>query len=271
MCLPAWVGSVGNGGSTHVERDSVRKGEIATMPFIQTVMPQYRDADADGLIGIRGCTRYFQDAHTWFMHNYDKGNDVLIEEYGAAWVCTRYHVKLYHRIDFTDRITWTTWMEPYRQPVLANINVIIEQHGRTAAVGKIENCLIDLNRQRPLRFTAVDFPEGVPEEIPNDIPRFIRLQRTAEGMEERYEKTVRYSDLDKSRHMNNLRFVEMFEDAFDSRFWEALSPTEMEISFCAQCREGERLSVRAQCEDDRVRMAALHEDGTVASVIQFLG
>lgn len=239
------------------------------MPFIQTVMPQYRDADGDGLIGIRGCTRYFQDALTWFMHNLNKGNDALIEEYGAAWVCTRYHVKLYQKIDFTETIRLTTWMEPYRQPVLANINVTIEQHDAIAAVSKIENCLIDLNRQRPVKFTAVDFPEGVPEAIPNDIPTFIRLPKTAEGMGERYQKNVRVSDLDKSRHMNNLRFVEMFEDAFDSHFWEVMSPTEMEISFCSQCREGERLSVIAHTEENRVRMAALHEDGTIASVILF--
>lgn len=239
------------------------------MPFIQTVMPQYRDADADGLIGIRGCTRYFQDAHTWFMHNLNKGNDVLIEEYGAAWVCTRYHVKLFHKIDYTGPITWTCWMEPYRQPVFSNINVTIEQHGLLAAVSKIENCLIDLNRQRPIKFTAVDFPEGVPEEIPNDIPKLIHLQRSAEGMEERYQRIVRYSDLDKSRHMNNLRLVEMFEDAFDSRFGEEMAPTEMEISFCSQCREGKRLSVQASVEDNCVRMAALHADGTITSVILF--
>lgn len=239
------------------------------MAFIQTVMPQYRDADADGLIGIRGCTRYFQDALTWFLHNFNKGNDVLIEEYHAAWACTKYHVKQYHKMDFTDCIKWTAWMEPYRRPVLANINIIVEQHGTICAVSKIENCLIDLDRQRPMKFTAIDFPEDVPEALPNDIPGFIRLQKTAEGMGERYERTVRYSDLDKSRHMNNLRFVEMFEDAFDSQFWKTLSPTEMEISFCSQCREGERLSVRAAAEESLVKMAALHEDGTLASVILF--
>ena len=59
------------------------------MPFAQTVMPQYRDADHDGLIGLKGCMRYFQDAHTWYMHSMNKGNDVLPEQYGAAWIYTR--------------------------------------------------------------------------------------------------------------------------------------------------------------------------------------
>ena len=240
------------------------------MPFIQTVMPQYRDADADGLIGIRGCTRYLQDAHTWYMHEYDKGNDVLIDRYNAAWVYTRYHVKLNRKIDFTGPIRWRVWLEPYRQPVLANVDLEIEQHGAIAALGRLEKCLVSLERQRPIKVSAVDFPEDIPEGIENHIPGFLRLPRSAGGMEERYKKTVRYTDLDKSRHMNNLRFVEMFEDAFDSVFWKKLSPTTLEISFFSQCREGETLSVRASEEPDRVRLAAQHEDGTVASAAVFI-
>ena len=34
------------------------------MPYTQTIQPQFRDADEDGLIGLRGCIRYFQDIHT---------------------------------------------------------------------------------------------------------------------------------------------------------------------------------------------------------------
>ena len=44
------------------------------MAFTQKFMPQYRDADETGLIGIRGFMRYCQDIHTWFMHEYNKGN-----------------------------------------------------------------------------------------------------------------------------------------------------------------------------------------------------
>ena len=56
------------------------------MLFQLQVNPQFRDADHDGLIGLRGCMRYFQDAHTYFMHAIEKGNDVIPEKYGAAWI-----------------------------------------------------------------------------------------------------------------------------------------------------------------------------------------
>ena len=136
------------------------------MPFEQTFQPQYRDADPDGLIGLRGAMHYFQDIHTWFMHSIHKGNDELPEQYGCGWVYTRYLVTLSRKIDYTGPISLQTWMEPYRQPVLVNVNMLLYQHGEIAAMGKIENCVFSLERQRPQRLSAIEFPDDFPEEIP---------------------------------------------------------------------------------------------------------
>lgn len=239
------------------------------MPFVQTFQPQYRDADPDGLIGLKGAMHYFQDIHTWFMHSIHKGNDELPEKYGSAWVYTRYLVTLTQKIDYTDSITLDAWMEPYRQPVLVNVNMILRQHGHVAAMGKIENCIFSLERQRPQRLSAIEFPEGIPEEIPNSIPEFIRLEKTAEGMTEKYTRTVRCSDLDKSNHMTNLRYIDMFQDAYDKAFWNQFSAKQMEICFLSQCREGEALSVRSREAGSTVYMAAVHADESIAAVCLF--
>ena len=240
------------------------------MPYTQTIQPQFRDADEDGLIGLRGCLRWFQDIHTWYMHDIDKGNDVLPERYGAAWVYTRYRLRVFHKLDYKAPATLTTWMEPYRQPVLVKQNLRIHQHDTLAAQGKLESVVFNLVRQRPLKLTAIDFPEGMPEVIDSDIPDFLPLEKTAEGMEERYRRTVRVSDLDKSRHMTNLRYIEMFQDACDSDFWQAFGADEVEINFLSQCREGETLSVRSHIDGNRLNMAALHEDGKLAAIASFI-
>ncbi len=239
------------------------------MPFEQTVHPQFRDAEADGLIGLKGAMHYFQDIHTWFMHSIHKGNDEIPEKYGSAWVYTRYLVSLSQKIDYTDQMTLQAWMEPYRQPVLVNINMLLRQHGTVAAMGKIENCVFSLERQRPQRLSAIEFPDGIPEEIPNRIPDFLQLEKTAEGMTEKYIRTVRYSDLDKSNHMTNLRYIDMFQDAYDQAFWKQFDAKQMEMCFLSQSREGETLSVRSRLDDHELRFAAVHMDGTLAAVALF--
>lgn len=239
------------------------------MPFTLITKPQYRDADETGLIGIRGFMHYCQDIHTWFMHEYEKGNDVIPEKYGAGWIYTRYHIHLEEKADYTDSLELTAWMEPYRQPVLVNVDVQIRQHDRIIGTGMLETCVFSLARQRPLRLSAIEFPEGITEEIEGPICDFDSIPKTNEGMTERYTRTVRYSDLDKNRHMNNLRYIEMFEDAYDSRFWEEKSPRDMEICFMSQILEGEKISVQSKEENGKVYLAAVHEDGRLASVCMF--
>lgn len=239
------------------------------MPYTQTVLPQFRDADEDGLVGIRGCMRSFQDIHTWYMHSLGKGNDVLPEQYDAAWVYMRYQIRLERKLDYTAPATLTTWIEPGKRPARVLIDVTIHQHGALAAQGRIESCIFSLARRRPLRLQAVDFPADLAEDLPHEIPPFRKLAKNADGMQTRYLRTVRLSDLDKSRHMTNLRYIEMFQDAYDSAFWDRFQPKEMEICFLSQCMEGETLTVKGRAEETAVHLAALHEDGTLAAVAVF--
>ena len=241
------------------------------MPFIQKDLPQYHYADDDALIGLRGAMYYFQNIHTWHLHSVGKGNDVLPQKYQAGWIYTRYHVLLKQKIDYSGELTLRAWMEPYRQPVLVNENEEILQNGKLAACGKLESCVFSLTRQRPLRLSAIEFPEDFAEDVPNDIPDFLGIEKTADGTEERYIRTVRASDLDVNRHMNNLHYIAMFQDAYDSAFWHAFAPNEMEICFMSQCREGEEISVRSRITGNTVHFAALHQDGRIASVADFKG
>ena len=239
------------------------------MPFQLTLLPQMRDSDPDGLIGLRGVMRNFQNIHQWYMHRIHKGNDELPKAYGAAWIYTRYHVTVDEKIDHSSDIRLTAWMEPYRRPVLVTMDMLVEQHGRIAARGKIESCVFHLAGQHPMMLGEIDFPENMPEEAPEEIPDYIGLGRNADGMEERYLHTVRYADVDQNQHMANLRYIEMFQNAHDKAFWDRLEPRQMEISFFSQCREGETLSVRSRVGEGSVALAAVHADGRIAAAAAF--
>ena len=239
------------------------------MPFHYKVKPEYRDADPDGLVGLRGYAHYCQDAHTNFMLSINKGNDVLPKQYGAGWVYTRYRVRLFEKAGFSAPVAIQAWMVPYHQPVLADIDLLLTIEGRPAAEARMECCVFSLARRRPIRFSAIELPETLPEDIQNTIPDYFTVDKTAEGMTERYQRTVRYSDLDVMGHMNNQRYIEMFADAYPRDFWERLGPRDMQINFLSQSMEGETLSVRTREENGTVTMAAAHEDGRLAAMAVF--
>ena len=60
-----------------------------------------------------------------------------------------------------------------------------------------------------------------------------------------------------------------FQDAYERGFWSEKEPSQMEIRFLSQCREGETLSVCSREDDAGVHFAAVHQDGTLASVAFF--
>ena len=92
------------------------------MLFQLQVYPQFRDADHDGLIGLRGCMRYFQDCHTHFMCSIEKGNDVIPERYGAAWIYTQYHVSINRKLGYDAPLLLRQWIQPYRRALLLTLN-----------------------------------------------------------------------------------------------------------------------------------------------------
>jgi acyl-ACP thioesterase len=203
------------------------------------------------------------------MCSIEKGNDVIPERYGAAWIYTQYHVSINRKLGYDAPLLLRQWIQPYRRPLLLTLNSTIEQHGEIVASGKIETCVFDLNRQIPRRLNSIEFPDNIAEEINQEIPSFLGLDKSTEGMTECYQKTVRVSDLDKSRHMNNLRYIEMFQDAYGSDFWSEKEPRQMEIRFHSQCKEGEVITVGSRIDDMGVHFAAQHQDGTIASVAFF--
>ena len=77
------------------------------------------------------------------------------------------------------------------------------------------------------------------------------------------------SDLDKSNHMTNLRYIDMFQDAYDATFWKMFDPKEMEIAFLSQALEGEELTILSKQNKNEISLAAIHSDGKIASVAMF--
>ncbi len=149
-------------------------------------------------------------------------------------------------------------------------DLIVRRHGQVAAQGKLESAVFSLIHRRPLKLAAIDFPEGLPEAVDGGIPDFLVLGKSAEDMAERYRHTVRVSDLDKSHHMTNLRYIGMFQDAFDSGFGPDFNAGEVRINLLSQGREGEALSVRSRLDGNTLRMAAAHGDGGLAAVAAFI-
>lgn len=233
--------------------------------------PQFREADRDGYVGLRGYMNYFQDMATHYMHNLHKGNDTLPEEYGIVWMYTKYKMQVSRKVDFTGELHMETWIPEGKLSGIVHQNLFISRNGEECARGCLESCLYHISKNRLVRLKEIDFPTDITESRACDMQSFQKLPVEAEGMEYVYTHQVRYTDLDKTGHMTNLKYVDLFLNAFDSRFLDGFRIGEFELHFLGQCFEGERIRVYKKMANERILLLAAHDSDRPCAVVSVLG
>lgn len=234
------------------------------MIFRKEYMPQFREADASGFVGLRGYFNYFQDVATHYMHNLGKGNDTLPEEYGICWMYTKYKMHIRKEADFTAPLEFETWAEQEQSTVRVWQDFVVSRNHEIYAEGRVESCLYNMETQCLSRLMEIDYPMNQADERTISLDPFSRFPKKIANMDYRYTYTVRYTDLDKSRHMNNLLYINLFLNAFDLEFFEENRITDFEIHYLNQCFYMEDIEVYAKQEEDRILLAGMKKDGTLA-------
>lgn len=226
--------------------------------------PKLRETDDNTLVGIRGYLYYFQDMATGHMHAFGKGNDTIPDDYGICWMYTKYKIHLERESDFNP-IELETWIEKTRFPGVIHQALEISRGGEILARGRLESCLVDIASRRLAKPDAIEFPTDVFEDRHADVAPFVKLPKTVEGMEYAYTHTVKYTDLDRNRHMTNLRYVGLLMDAFDSDFYHKNIMTDFELHYISQCYEGEEIRIYRKNTPDGWLVSCAHQDGGVAA------
>lgn len=231
------------------------------MMFEKEHLPQFREADRDGYVGLRGYMNYFQDMATHYMHNIHKGNDTLPEEYGVVWMFTKYRMHIKRKADFTGELHMETWIQEEKSSAVVHQGLLITKDEEVYAKGCVESCLYNVSEKRLVRLREVDFPTDIQVKRDAIAGKFRKIPVEREGMEYSYFHKVRYTDLDKTGHMTNLKYIDLFLNSFDSAFFEKYYITDFELHFLSQCFEGETIHVYKEIEDERIRLLAVHENG----------
>lgn len=237
------------------------------MIFEKNYLPQFRESDRDGYVGLRGYMNYFQDMATHYMHNLEKGNDTIPEKYGMVWMYTKYKMQVFQKADYTGELTMKTWIPQGKLSAVVRQNLLILRNGEEYARGCLESCLFDLSKNRLVRLKEIDFPTDITESMEFDMPGFEKIPAEADGMELAYSHKIRYTDLDKTGHMTNLKYIDLFLNAFDSSFYDKFRIREFELHFLNQCYEGETLNVYQKLSGEKVFLTASRDNVPCAAAV----
>lgn len=234
------------------------------MIYTSDYLPQFRDAGENGLVGLRGYYNYFQDMITQYMHSIDKGNDTIPEKYGITWIVTRYRLNVYEEADYHLPLHMETWIEPGSTRARIHMGLTIYRDKEVYAEGRTECCLMDLNSRKLTGMDAIELPKDLAEERELHVAPFTRFSSDMDGFTYVFTQTVRYTDLDKTRHMTNLKYIDLLMNAFDSDFYRTHRVTNFEIRYETQCFEGEEIKVYVKQVGEQYFLYGIKKDGSIA-------
>ena len=99
-----------------------------------------------------------------------------------------------------------------------------------------------MNRHRPVKLSAVDFPtEGAPEPFMDS--KFTKFPVEPAEYVEVYRQKVLPQHIDMSHHMNNIEYVKLALNVFSSEDLELCIPSMLEVHFMGETHEGQEVKV----------------------------
>ena len=223
----------------------------------------YRDAESNGTIGVRGYFNYFMDVTTEYMYYLGKGNDTLPDTHKSAWLYTKYKLKIHKNVEFKKPLHIETWLSMEKQ-LRINQDMEIFYDGNICCEGRMEACVFNIETQSISNLDSIGMPMDLQVDRKANISAFSRPNKKIDDMTAVYDYHVRYTNIDKSRHMSNVQYIPIFMDAHTPDFYAENFITEAEIHFINQAFYGDELKILKRENTDSVELTAVRNSTIVA-------
>ncbi len=182
----------------------------------------------------------FQEAVTQHTRALGVGADTIIQTINAKWVITRVRFEIEGALCVGDEYTVSTW--PLAAgPLRFGRTFMLEKNGQIIAKAFTEWCLLDAKTDEVLRSSVLTMP--IDEYLTDKaiIGKFSGAKAKTPTLV--YTHTVRASDLDINRHVNNITYIKFALDCLSAKELEKTDIKSFEMYYTSQCFEGETLSL----------------------------
>lgn len=216
-------------------------------------------------LSFAGLVSLFMDIASEHGDELGLGREVLLEK-GLFWIVSKTKVKIHSLPDMLTPVTLTTWPEaPGR--IRCNRYYTLLAGEKILAEGKNEWVMLEAATGRPHKIDDL-YPQGFShcEDIVCDTP-FAKISDDFSDCEEVKQHTVTSADIDGSHHMNNVAYLRAAFSIYSCKNLSEMNVDEIEISYRAQCYEGETLSIKERHLENGRQIGIIKADGKTAVVI----
>ena len=229
-----------------------------TMPIEITTF----DVGADDRLRLSAVLRYQQEAAERQLEPGGLGWQGLAEK-GIAFVTSRWHTVITRMPRMGERVTLTTWHRERRGPRFFRCYQWRDAEGQVLLQGVMQFALVAVEDHRLLRGEEFD-ALGVPPQPERRVDCADPGRWSQPALQPVGEFTVRWSDTDRNRHMNNTRYADLLCDSLPGGM-DGRCLADVQLYFSGESRLGDTLTLCAAEEEGVLYVQGSHDRGAAFS------
>lgn len=218
--------------------------------------PRHSEVDADGYVKLKALLDYLQEAAANHADNLGCGMRFLLGN-KKMWVLSRIKLRFAEKLKLGVEYTVKTYPMNFKKLFAAREFVIYDSRSIPLVCGSSFWLLLAADTLRPLKpaENLPDFPDNSAlVEFYRKIDK-INLNPAVTPENCVFSTTVRDSQIDLNRHLNNAEYASMIHDAMAGIIKHTPHFAELQINFLAASKSGERLSIAALLDQRHFEVA----------------
>ena len=212
----------------------------------------YTEVNQEGKLDIVSSFNLVQNVMTEYFESFKSDNIRLKEKNNAIWVVTKAKMHFYKYPMWRDKIEGrghTTKVKPIRTEMET---IFKNENGELLFSVRQETCVIDLETRKIRKVDTVDYPKDMEAEEALFQDPYQILKEDFSEEDYIYKQKVFSSDIDFSRHTNNVSYVKYIINSLPCKFFEENKVTDFEIHYINETKEGQILKIYKKEKDNSI-------------------
>lgn len=203
----------------------------------------YTEVNQNLKLGLVEAITFPQNMVTEYFESFKSDNIILKNENNAIWVVSKTKVHFNKHANWRDVIygrSYTTKVKPIRVEMETTFK---DKNGEIVFSAKQESCAIDLETRKIRKVETVNYPADMETEESVVKETYLKLNESFSESDFIYEQKVFSTDIDYSRHTNNVVYVRYIANALSCEFLDNNEITDFEIHYINESKEGQMLKI----------------------------
>lgn len=212
--------------------------------------------DLNDNLSAKSILSIFQDIASVHAEEIGLGFKATFEKH-LYWVLSRVKFDILKMPKINQTVIVETWPHEKGKIDFDRDMRILSKDGEVLVIGTSKWCVIDVTSRMLQRTDNIAYNGEICPDV-NYCDRFGKIALPSEDLQQKFSYTVRFSDLDHNKHMNNTNYAALVSSVVENKTF-----THFEINYLHECKQDDEIIISATITADGEFVIGTVADKTV--------